>query len=122
MMGQDLTEQDARRLAAIARAKAERWIMLAQELEASYALRSTANRMPRSIGPATSADIHRVIGEGAKRKGQIADLLQVPLIEIEPLLTPEHGIEVNQQGWVKIINNGSMTAEHRDSKGAPHDT
>lgn len=108
MIQHDITEDDARRLAALARSKSDRWQMMADELETMYG--HSGDRPPpvsERTGPAlTSADIHGVLGEGvSKRKSQIADTLRVPISAIEPFLTLEHGIEVNQQGWVRIANN-----------------
>lgn len=111
----DLTTNDARRLAAIARAKAEMWRMMAQELESLCGLRPARRAATAQSSTATPADIQRLIGQdgGAMRKAKIAEKLGAPLHEIEPLLTPEHGIEVTPQGWVKVLDNGSVTAEQR---------
>lgn len=113
MLDQEITQQDARRLAALARNKSDRWRMMAEELEMMYG--PSVDRPPpvpeRTEPSLTSADIRGVLGEGvSKRKSQIADVLRVPISAIEPFLTLEHGIEVNQQGWVRITNNGEESS------------
>lgn len=109
----DITQDDARRLAALARRKAERWLMMAEELETMHGPSRDRPQPVSTLAASslTSADIHGVLGVGiSKRKSQIADVLRVPISAIEPFLTPEHGIEVNQQGWVKIANNGQESS------------
>ena len=116
MLEQDITEHDARRIAGLARKKAERWLMIAEELELTYGLRPVTARLPQPAGPEpgkkiTPADIQTFIGGGAKRRKQIAEEFHASIRVIEPLLTREHGIEVNGQGWVKLVKNRSLIAE-----------
>lgn len=117
MATEELTQEDARRLASIARAKAERWGMIAEDLENTYHLRDPEprERIRVPVDEIVLDDVRREIVEGgsAKRRNQLASTLGVSVEDLEAFLVPENGIKVDRFGWIKLVDNGLVGPAER---------